>query len=51
MPTEFRQLVFSRDELAKALANYHEVARAAAWLGFHLPRPCRLLAMSRHSCG
>lgn len=24
MPTEFRQLIFSRDELAKALANYRE---------------------------
>ncbi len=23
MPNEFRQLIFSRDELAKALANYH----------------------------
>ena len=26
MPTELRQLIFSRDELAKALTNYHQDA-------------------------
>ncbi len=33
MPNEFRQLVFSRDELAQALANYHEDAEDSVPLG------------------
>ncbi|MFQ5954006.1 MAG: hypothetical protein ACE5JZ_02970 [Kiloniellales bacterium] len=27
MPTELRRLIFARDELAKAIANYHGVAK------------------------